>query len=221
MLVENFSHDSTGVKHFALLILLTRDGTHTGVLYRFGGVLHVVDQCWHERFRCKPADEVYDCVSPALLEEEFHNIVSVCELFVTRALRGEARRVPMAFKQPANARLSADGELIWDGGVGLTCATFVLAIFGAAYIPLIDFTAWRRRAGDDERHNSLLRLMELGDEARGISKASDDHIARVRAELPCIRVRPEEVVGAALYSDRPVGFEIAEQAGRWILDQLR
>ncbi len=221
MLVENFSRDSTGVEQFALLILLTPELSHVGILYRFDGVMYVLDQCWHERFRCEPADKPYPCVVPNLLDAEFDNIVSACELFVDRNIRRPSGRLPMGFKQPQKARFNAEGELIWDGSVGLTCATFVLAVFDAVRIPLVDLRGWRRRDADDERHSSLLRLMELGNDAARIPKASKEHIERVRAELPCVRVRPEEVAGAALFLDRPVGFDEAERAGLWLRAQLQ
>ena len=221
MRVENFRLNSDNVQHFAVLIILTNSGTHTGVLYRLSGELYVVDQCWHLCFRCKPADRPMACVVPDLLEEEFQSIVAVCELFVRRTLRAGIPRIPMGFAQPKNVTFSADGEVVWDGSVGLTCATFVLSIFEAAKIPLVELSRWRRRSGDDARHEELLLLLERGDASNGIPKASQDHIARVRAELPAIRVRPEEVAGAAMHPVRPVGFELAEQAGLWILDRLK
>jgi hypothetical protein len=35
----------------AIFIIRTEDGSHTGILFRFNGVLIIQDQLWHERFR--------------------------------------------------------------------------------------------------------------------------------------------------------------------------
>jgi hypothetical protein len=63
--------------------------------------------------------------------------------------------------------------------------------------------------------------MKNGSPDRNISPATEEHISKVRAELPCIRVRPEEVAGAGMFGTRPVCFENAEQAGLWVVEQLR
>jgi hypothetical protein len=217
----NFNDQCDNVQHVALLIMRTPGGTHTGILYRVDGDLHALHQCWHLMFRFERIPKSYACVTPNLLSEEFDSVVGTCRLFVQRIQQRGCPRFPMAFSQPQRTKISAEGEVIWDGSVGLTCATFVLAVFGAAHIPLVDLSGWRRRPEDDARHEALLLDMERGLPDLNVSPADPSHIARVRAELPCIRVRPEEVAGAALFSDRPVGFELAEQAGLWILDHLR
>ena len=43
---------------------------------------------------------------------------------------------------------------------------------------------------------------------------------KMRAELPCIRVRPEEVAAIAMSDERPTGFGKAERIGRWILERI-
>src|SRR5205823_11459599 len=90
----------------------------------------------------------------------------------------------------------------------------------AVRIPFVDLSGWERRPGDDARHEQLLEMMSTGFPERGISPAPPEHIAKMRAELPCIRVRPEEVAAIAMSDDRPTGFSKAERLGRWILERI-
>ena len=52
-------------------------------------------------------------------------------------------------------------------GLGLTCSTFVLTVFEAAYVSLVDLTGWPERDQDNARHEKLLQMMR-----DGIPKAS-------------------------------------------------
>ncbi len=221
MRVDHLRHTSSDVAELAILIMLTPGGTHIGLLYRSGGRLFVLDQMWHEQFRVAVCDREYACVVPCFLREELNDAAEMCELFVKRLFRaGTPQRVPLGFSQPSNPQIGIDGEIIWGGGAGLTCSTFVLAVFDAARIPYIDISGWVRRDDDDERHNRLLEQMIEGIPGR-IPPADPAHVSKVRSELPCIRVRPEETAAAGLFEDRPARFAQVEPAGQWILEQLR
>jgi hypothetical protein len=160
----------------------------------------------------------------------------------------EQIRIPYAFRWHPDARFAPDGRLVLGLlGAGLTCSSFVLTVFRSARIDLVDFTTWEPRADDDLRHEQLLAqldedLTRYRQELAGLEnrvsldeaatarrtvlqqRVSDleTHIPRCRAELPCCRVRPEEVAGAGLVdsSDRPVAFPVATAAGRLALDLL-
>lgn len=217
MRVEFLQYSGREVPELAILIMFTEDGTHTGLLYRFQGRLFVLDLMWHERLRVRPTDGDYPCVIPDLLPEEMNDATVVCELIVNRK---QLQRLPYGFGQPNNAQVNSDGELVWGNGAGLTCSTFVLALFDAARIPFIDLSGWVRRPDDEVRHASLLRKMEVGIPEHDILPADGSHVAKVRAELPCIRVRPEEAAAAGLSPTRPAPFSLVERTGRWILERI-
>lgn len=210
------------VPEFAILIKRTANGgTHTGILCRLNGRLHVIDQTWHERFRVAEATADDPCVVPSLLPEEIRDLTANCRHFVDRRNRGEpGQRLPYGFTQPRNPSITRDGEILWDEGVGLTCSTFVLAMFEAARVPWVDLSGWRRREGDDARHLELLSMMREGVEEFAIEPASAAHIENVEKQLPCIRVRPEEAAAPGLSEHLPLGFEEAERLGGWILEKL-
>lgn len=118
---------------------------------------------------------------------------------------------------PQHGVQQPNGELILSDGLGLTCSTFVLKVFESAKVPLIELTNWPMRPDDNVRHASLLHLMENGIPGR-LHPAPPEHVQRVREELPCIRLRPEEVAAAALAERLPASFQQVESGGRWILE---
>src|SRR5262249_43390925 len=104
------------------------------------------------------------------------------------------------------------------GSLGASCASFVLIVLSAAGINLVvEGDEWPYRPGpDDARHNELLTALA----AHGADQAELD---RVRSELPCPRVAPEEVAGAAMFPDLPdlpADQPFAERAATWIIDLM-
>jgi hypothetical protein len=220
MRVAALAYSKIEVKELAIRVMRTRDGTHVGLLYRFQGELFLLDLMWHENLRVEKIgvdvrEEPMLCVIPNFLPEEMNDATVTCALIVDRKLSGrDPQRIPYGFGLPLNARVNDEGELIWGGGVGLTCSTFVLAVLDAASIPFIDVSGWVNRPGDNERHAQLLNAMEE-------HAVHSEHIEKVRRELPCIRVRPEEVAAAALSPELPAKFNLVERTGMWILDWIR
>lgn len=85
---------------------------------------------------------------------------------------------------------------------GLTCATFVLEVFGACGFPLIDLTSWRRRVPEDEIWlESILRMMRR-------QCVDEGFIAAIRDHQLAGRYRPSEVATAvALCRDASLTFD--------------
>lgn len=219
MHVERFHLPHDPVPVLALFIMPTNGGTHTGILHRIKGDLFIQDMLWHERFRSRPCREHYNFVVPALEDEEINDVTGMCRLIHLRhnsADPTQKYKIPYAFRYGNNVRLNPQtAELMLGDGLGLTCSTFVLTVFESVNIPLVDFNGWQVRPDDNQRHNSLLVRMK-----NDIPPAHPDHVARVQAELPCIRVRPEEVAATGLFDDLPVEFTELEPAGHWILKRL-
>jgi hypothetical protein len=219
---ERFHFSSLIVPHVAVFIMRTPDGTHTGILHRNRGQLFVLDLLWDERLRSAPAKDEFACVVPRLEPEEVNDVTGMCRLIEQRNLNPDPHKklvIPFAFRYHDNTHFSATGELILGDGLGLTCSTFVLKVFEAAKVPLADASSWQPRPGDDQRHAALLQLMSTGIPPQ-IPPAEPDRVAKVAAELPCIRVRPEEAAAAGMADGLRVQFHKAERGGRWLLELL-
>lgn len=223
MHAERFHYSCRSVPALAVFVMRTDGGTHTGILHRNRGVLWVLDLLWHERLRSAPCQDEYACIVPELEPEEVNDLTGMCRLIDRRRQQAAAVGgflIPYAFRFNRRARFSnLTGELMLPDGVGLSCSTFVLTVFESCGVSLIDLTQWPARPEDEAQQARLLRFMETGI-PRFSPPASPVHIARVRNELPCARVRPEEAAASAMVHDRPATFDQVERGGRLILEWL-
>jgi hypothetical protein len=220
---ERFHFPGDDVPALAIFIMPTDEGTHTGILHRDHGNLFILDLLWHRQLRSiKYQKAVPACVIPGLDPDEINDLTAMCRLIHSRHKdRHLGYNIPYAFRHGNNDRFNkGTGELMLLDGLGLTCSTFVLTVFESVYLPLIDFDTWQNREDDNIRHTRLLDMMRNGIPAFKIPPAEPAHVSAVAAELPCVRVRPEEVTAAGMSDSRSVDFWRAERGGRWILEVL-
>lgn len=128
--------------------------------------------------------------------------------------RVHGRGAVQAYSPAAVTRDEDTGRLLIDGASGLTCATFVLAILEVASIRLADLSTWAGREGDDVWKAWVVgQLEESGGPA--------EHVAAVRADKDHVRVRPEDVAGAATEKPVPVAFNSGISRGSEISARAR
>ena len=190
---------------------------HIGILYRAraGNPPRFLHLAWHlnlrdndnlpTKYRCALLRDV-----PTLLHP---TIVAQCKRSAeVDTLQG----LPYGFgyKPTTVHRKSDGGALVIEGASGLTCATFVLAILQVANVQLVDLSTWMDREGDDSWKEAIIAQLAA-------AGASEEHMAAVRDNKHEVRVRPEDVAGAATEVLRPVSFEPAVQKGLQILRELR
>jgi hypothetical protein len=196
----------------ALALCRTEPGQlHVGVLYEDAAESHrLLDLAWHHRLRTNPWADVKNCgywwFATGLPIEVQVQIAEVCDV-VAEKYRGRwpACRIPYAVLYRNGYFDPNNGELVLTGGVGLTCATFVLAIFASRGVRILDVDSWQARTEDRIWHEKI--LAGLRDD-----HAEPDHIAAVEKELGCVRFRPEEVVAGAWYPPA-ARFEVAVDVG--------
>lgn len=217
MRAERFHPPGDTVPALALFIMKISDGTHTGILHRIQNTVFIQDMLWHEQLRSEPCVQDHYFVTPELEEEEINDVTGICRLIHTRHNSVEQYRIPYALRYHGTERFNAVGELMLSDGLGLTCSTFVLTVFESAKVPLIGLETWELRVDDEQRHNSLLEWMRNG--IGNAPPAKSEHVTRVQEELPCIRVRPEEVAASGMF-DLPATFAQLEPAGQWVLQRL-
>lgn len=168
---------------------------HTGVLYRdMRGVqwrLHlafhhdlkretIAPRFWQKALWVEPGE-----LDPLTLEE----LAGLCELVWNRHRSGG---LPYGLRYEG-AHFDAHAELKQgDDEKGLTCATFVLAIFGRG-TPLVDLATWPPATEEDQKWQASIvyYLEQYG--------ADPEHVEAVRKQAGCIRVRPPEVVAACAH----------------------
>ncbi len=105
-----------------------------------------------------------------------------------------------------------NGRLILkEGARGLTCATFVLAVFKTAGIDLIDEASWPTR--QEEAEQFLKRVVQFAEP--GLYAQLHDEVKNGAK-----RIRPDEVLGACAITPLPASFTDTEPAAEVVLERL-
>jgi hypothetical protein len=157
----------------------------------------------------EPPTDNYRWVQVDLDEANRRLIVALC-----RTLAKTLPKIPFGFTFNRDY-LSPAGEWVYgEFGDGLTCATFVLAVFRVYRIPLLRTNEWPP-ASDEDRRWQAGHVRQIKD-VRGpfVAEAIARHIGAPR-------FRPEHVTAAAANSGkRPLGVSEAERLGRRIVAEL-
>jgi hypothetical protein len=190
---------------------------HIGLLYSDNGLNRVsfLHLAWHFDLRCEAPRTEYFWVDPAIPTPRLVQLAAVCRL-VWRA-NGKGR-IPYGFGPPADCLDSTTGEYLFGpAGSGLTCATFVLAAFRRAGLPLLRYETWPiGRAGDSEWQTRIVAALA------STPGTITEHADAVRRDVgTTVRFRPEEVAGAATVATIPVDFAVAEAHAAQLLLRLR
>ena len=169
---------------------------------------------WHHRLRNEPPPETMAlAITPAIPRGRLIQVGAVCRK-IWRANR--TLGVPYAFSPPNDCFDTRTGEfLLGPTRFGLTCASFILAVFQAAGWPLVDGETWPMdRPGDREWQEKIVALLERTGAAR-------EHVDAVRSEIGHVRFRPKEVAAAARVASHPASFFVVSQEAPQILEVLQ
>ena len=121
----------------------------------------------------------------------------------------------------SESRFDSKGNLILaTGELGLTCATFVMAVLERSLgIQLIDQATWEARDEDAEWQKITLELLR-NKNARNPGYYPDELISQYQENIGCFRYRPEEV-GSATSSDTiPATYDYCEEKGCQLVEAL-
>ncbi len=186
---------------------------HAGLLYRTrtGGETYVVHLKGHLYLLHTPPVKGQICIVPPIEEVPLPALAA----YIRSVYRKNKNRgIPYAFSSPDHDWFSSDGTLLLASDrLGLTCSSFVLAVFRAAGLPLVDLKAWPIRKEDEEWKEHVLKSFKGH---IGKNKKRKDHVRRMRTEIGTVRCRPLEVGGAALAEAIPCCFSEATKNSKLI-----
>jgi hypothetical protein len=200
------------VRHLAVAIRsIAPDQRHMGLLHYDGGGVRLLHLRWHHVLSNEPASDAYIWVDPAINSQRLRQVAAICR----RVWESNQTGIPYAFSAPNDCFDVDTGQfLLGETRLGLTCSSFVLAVFHAAGLQLVDYDSWPTDRSDDQHWQTAIikSLIETG--------AAEQHINAVRKEIGAVRFRPEEVAGAATLSSLPANFQQASAVGKMIVSQL-
>lgn len=143
--------------------------------------------------------------------------------------RANNRYVPYGFSPPNDCFDSQTNKYLFGPTrYGLTCASFVLAVFHRAGVPLVKYGTWPTSRPDDRawQKKIVARLEEYNERLRNRPDRQKDyqdgkiHIEGIRADIGTVRFRPDEVAGATIERRVPTRFKQARNNGDRILTLL-
>ena len=180
---------------------------HAGIVFRDADdQLHLLHLGWHRQFWDEAPSKDYSYVDLQLEPDRLAQLAALCEAISERyANQPASRSIPYALRYD-KTRFDATGTMVLGTDeFGLTCATFPLAVFESGAVQLVELNSWPVRPEDRVAQEKILKLMH-----RTVADAA--HLAKVRAELGCIRVQPQETAGACACPPYPCDFSRARAA---------
>jgi len=163
---------------------------HTGIVYS-----DEAEESWllHLAFHHQLQRDLLDGTCGWILsgasipKERLEHVAAMCARVWQRY---EVGGLPYGFRYVAS-RFNEEGVFVLGADErGLTCATFVLAVYRAVGLELLKLDEWPQREEDQERFEALMRLL-----ARRCSDVL--HVEAVRKQTRAIRYRPLEVAGGS------------------------
>lgn len=190
--------------------------THTGVLYRLwdNGPLFLLHLEMDRQLTNELFEGGYAWVVPELLPEEENDIAATCRI-LWKKLPAISNSFRYGFPYDPDAYIDkvSGYPVSIIAPHGLTCSTFVLAIFRSSNVRLVDMTDWKHRPEDEQWYRRLVAYMR----SNGVEEA---HLRLIQGDVDALRVRPHEVAGACLEKDLPANFAQCQANGQRIWNDL-
>ena len=163
---------------------------HAGVFHAADGkpaeMLHLA---WHCTLKNETPPSNYLWVQPPFDELRLRQVAAMCRrIFRKNAANG----LPYGFGLPNDVFDSQSGEyILHNSQYGLTCASFVLAVFHVTGLPLVDYSTWPQGRPDDQPWQQfIIDCLSQGSANRG-------HVERIRNDIGTVRFHPSEVAASA------------------------
>lgn len=196
---------------------------HVALIYlNEAGAPQLMHLEWYKRFRQEDWNGLYYWIEfkglPTQVEESFVEWIGLVAEKASRINSG----IPYSLFYNEQRSFNSDGTYIERGdGGGLTCATFILALFADFGIPLIDFASWPvNRPGDVKWVEKILPILAKTVVCK-FPQDSTNFLSLFLKRHSLKRFRPEEtLVTAGLYAGSPLPFEVVAPAGAAMLPHL-
>jgi len=133
---------------------------HIGLLHRDSSSVLLLHLAWHHDLRNHSPGPNYIWISPRVPSRRLRHVAAKCR----QVWRANPDGIPYAFSPPNDCFDANTGAyLLGPTGHGLTCASFVLAVFESVGLRLVDQETWpANRAGDEEWKQWVLLQLTQG-----------------------------------------------------------
>ncbi|MCU0654746.1 MAG: hypothetical protein MUF64_05485 [Polyangiaceae bacterium] len=185
---------------------------HTGILFEHSdGSMMLLHLASHQTLRMNQPTRKNGWVRARIPKERLEQVAALCE----RIWHKHGTNIPYGFRYVAT-RFSRAGEFkkgLGTGETGLTCATFVLAVFASVGLDLLRLEEWEKRPEDGARFEEILNTFKEG----GVPAPA---LAIMKQQIDAVRYRPLEVAGGSMFTP-PASFQDASGRATEIEQELR
>lgn len=162
---------------------------HAATLYLSEGRLMIGDVQSHlqsRRAEVRDSNRIF-WVAPDLSQEDQRILAAKADAW----LEVNEGKIPYSVADPGGVVFKDD---VWVGnepGQGLTCATFIVALFDELGIPFLDTGGWESRDGDSIWAEGILAMIS--------ESMTHEHVEAQRERLgETIRVRPSDIAASGI-----------------------
>lgn len=226
--MPHFSSDRpiNDLQHLAIAFQVDGTSRHAAIIYMDADdddqAPHALHLAWHHHVSTKDLEKPFAWSVPPLREEKLRVLSRLCRR-VSMCYRDKGYRgIAYAFRYVGGRFDENSGEFLCADGIGLTCATFVMAVFETRGCSLLEMDSWPARSKDVEWQEDVIKKLE---QHPNRDHNIANHIKALRNEVGCARFRPEEVAAASAAVAVPIHFKEAEARGieivAWFSTQVR
>ena len=196
---------------------------HTGVFFRFNATdthefLHLA---WHCRLVRESPESDFLWVDPAIPSRRLKQVAAICDAI---ASANAPDQIPYSFSPPNDCFDEHDCTfLLGPTRTGLTCASFVLAVFHRAGLQLIKYETWPKPTQEDKEWQRHILAILQSQQLKPHTLVTQEHIKCVQSEVGnSARYRPEHVAAATIKCrSSPVRHQCALRLGVMIVAYIR
>ena len=188
------------------------DQCHVGIIYKAEDdpIPYLLHLAWHFYLKNDP-DIPLEYIWVDLPLDELNKTV-IAQYCKHISIKNSDGKIPYGFNIEGRF-FDRSGSWIGAEGTGLTCATFILAVFREMSLPLLKTEEWPIRSDDEAWQRKILTdLLMYG--------ASTEHVTKQQSNFGGARFRPTEVFGAATSENTPVGYDEAVDLAATIFTKL-
>lgn len=197
---------------FAVAIAKTAiDQTHLGILYRDGeNKLWFLHLAWNYKLLSRTFPLTYQWLPTDQPSPILKFLAVICD-----NIRKQNPPIPYGLSKAGILFSPTTGEILrTENGTGLTCASFILAIFSTYNLQLFKEEEWPEDANMAWQEKIVFYLIQ--------SNAPPEQVQAVSREVgQAKRFTPSEVLGASAEPNWPIGFTRAAELAQAIDVQLR
>lgn len=210
------------IQYIGVAICGSQQQRHVGILFRTNKnenprILHLP---FHNRLVCESPDHSYYWTHCSGFSDDEQLQLAV---WFDRVWAVNGSRVPYGIAYSSTGHFDPiTGTFVpSDQNCGLTCATFVMALFEDFAFPVLDAASWQPRDNDAEWQRQIVDALQ-SDMNKHPTLYTATHLAdQIKNIGIAVRYRPEEVAASAnISATPPLMFENAVPFGKEVLVQM-